>query len=140
MNTIIAFFILSLPITYKYTSKLCNKSPIIQVILHTSIFTFIIYALSKITENFNFCDPGYIPNNTEDAYNNPFKSWCIYGNKKKEDEKESDGYFDDDDEDSILRILKNQDQNNSCSDKPKVGKDDEVYEDRSSWCTMKDKM
>ena len=64
---------------------------------------------------------------------------CIYGNKKDK-EKESDCYFDDDDEDSILRILKNQYQNNSCSDKPKVDKDDEVYEDRSSWCTMKDKM
>lgn len=131
---LIIFAILTLPKTYKLSSKICKKSPLLLVILHTSIFSILLYLIKKVRENFNLCDPGYKMNDAHDQYHNPFKSWCTYGKKEKEDKLDDD----DDDEDEILKILNQQEKNNCESNK--TDDNEELYEDRDSWCTMKDKL
>jgi hypothetical protein len=131
---LVIFAILSLPKTYNLSSKICKKSPLLLVILHTSIFIISLYLIKKVRENFNLCDPGYKMNDAHNTYHNPFKSWCVYGKKEKEDELNAD----DGDEDEILKLL-NQQEKNNCGSK-KTDDNEELYEDRDSWCTMKDKL
>ena len=140
---LIIFTILSLPKTYKISSNICNKSTLILVVLHTAIFILSLYLITKVRENFNLCDPGYKMNDAHDTFHNPFKSWCIYGTKTNDDNfnddgNNDDGNNDDDDEDEILKIL-NKQETNKCGSKKSDG-NEELYEDRDSWCTMKNKL
>ena len=134
--TMILYVSLSLPQLYKITHKLLKISgkvpTILSISVHTLIFliTLIIYYhFTNVTESFQLCDPGYQLKDPLSSYNNPYKSWCEYGDGK--------GDYEDQDEilvDDMIEILKEPPE--KCDEV----KDDneEKYDDRDDRCKLKD--
>ena len=82
-----------------------------------------------MTESFQLCDPGYQLKDALSSYNNPYKSWCEYGDGKA-DYKNTDEVLIDD----MIEVLKEPPER--CDDV--TDDNDEKFDDRDDWCKLKD--